>query len=174
MFDGTTTRSENESIGLGKTFPEFARLNSGRGSSNQSRCWRSQVYCSFSLSRLTTTPVRRRRSGYVVLPLQTSYKNRVPEAAAIVVEQLEKYYPPARSGLRAFLQPFEPATRPALKGVSFAVQQGEAVARLGTNVAGKSTVLRVLATLLLPTRGCALVAGHGVRKDARTVRRGLG
>src|SRR5258708_13718324 len=119
MFDGTTTRSENESIGLGKTFPEFARLNSGRGSSNQSRCRLSQVYCNFSLARLTTTPVRRRRSRYVVLPLQTSYKNRVPEAAAIVVQQLEKYYPPARSGLRAFLQPFEPPTRPPLKGLHF-------------------------------------------------------
>src|SRR5882762_65431 len=174
MFDGTTTRSENEIIGLARTFPEFARLNSGRGSSNQSRCRRSQVYCNFSLARLTTLPVRRRRSRYVVLPLQTSYKNRVPEAVAIVVEQLEKYYPPARSGLRAFLQPFEPATRPALKGVSFAVQQGEAVALLGANGAGKSTLLRVLATLLLPTRGSALVAGHDVCKDPRAVRRSLG
>src|SRR5260221_5301721 len=149
MFDGTTTRSENEIIGLGKTFPEFARLNSGRGSSGQSRRRRSQVYCRFSLARLTTTPVRRRRSRYVVLPLQTSYKNRVPEAAAIVVEQLEKYYPPARSGLRVFLQPFEPATRPALKGVSFAVQEGEAAAPRGANGAGKKPCLGVFGYTLL-------------------------
>jgi len=58
MFDGTTTRSENEIIGLVEPFPEFARLDSGRGSSNQSRRRRSQVYCNFSLARLTTTPVK--------------------------------------------------------------------------------------------------------------------
>ena len=85
----------------------------------------------------------------------------MPEAAspAIVLKDLEKYYPPQRSGLRAFLQPFERATRPALKGVSLEVQQGQAVALLGANGAGKSTILRILATLLLPTRGQAIVAG---------------
>jgi len=101
----------------------------------------------------------------------------MPAAAlgeAIVVEKLEKYYQPSRTGLRAFLQPFERATRPALKGVSFAVHGGEAVALLGANGAGKSTLLRVLATLLLPTRGCAVVAGHDVANDPRAVRRNLG
>jgi ABC-type Na+ transport system ATPase subunit NatA len=85
----------------------------------------------------------------------------MPEAAtpAIILKDLEKYYPPQRSGLRASLQPFERATRPALKGVSFEVQQGQAVALLGANGAGKSTILRILATLLLPTRGQAIVAG---------------
>ncbi len=105
------------------------------------------------------------------------YKNSMPEAAAtaaIVLKDLEKYYPPQRSGFAAFLQPFEPATRPALKGVSFEVRQGEAVALLGANGAGKSTILRILATLLLPTRGQAFVAGHETSQDPRAVRRNLG
>jgi ABC-type multidrug transport system ATPase subunit len=66
---------------------------------------------------------------------------------------LEKYYPPPRTGIRAYVQPFEGATRPALQGVTFEVQEGEAVALLGANGAGKSTILRILATLLIPTRG---------------------
>jgi ABC-type multidrug transport system ATPase subunit len=100
----------------------------------------------------------------------------MPEAplAAIVLKDLEKYYPPQRSGVRAFLQPFERATLPALKGISLEVQQGEAVALLGANGAGKSTLLRILATLLLPTGGHALVSGHDTAKDARAVRRHLG
>ena len=100
----------------------------------------------------------------------------MPEAAspAIILKDLEKYYPPQRSGLRAFLQPFERATRPALQGVSFEVQQGQAVALLGANGAGKSTILRILATLLLPTRGQAIVADCDTSLNPRDVRRHLG
>jgi ABC-type multidrug transport system ATPase subunit len=98
----------------------------------------------------------------------------MPEAATIAVKGLEKYYPPQRSGFGAFLQPFERATRAALKGVSLEVHQGEAVALLGANGAGKSTILRILATLLLPTRGQALIAGHDTSQDPRAVRRHLG
>src|SRR5260221_10112899 len=101
----------------------------------------------------------------------------MPEAAAtsaILLKDLEKYYPLQRSGFAPFLQPFESATRPALKGVSFEVRQGEAVALLGANGAGKSTILRILATLLLPTRGQAFVAGHETSQDPRAVRRNLG
>ena len=113
----------------------------------------------------------------IVLGRRKRYKNSMPEAAAtaaIVLKDLEKYYAPQRSGLRAFLQPFEPASRPALQGVSFEVQQGEAVALLGANGAGKSTILRILATLLLPTRGHAFVSGHDTSQDPRSVRRHLG
>jgi sodium transport system ATP-binding protein len=113
----------------------------------------------------------------VVLPTGKRYKTSMLEAqtpAAIVSQDLEKYYPPPRSGLRAYLQPFERATRAALKGVSFEVHAGEAVALLGANGAGKSTLLRILATLLLPTRGKALIAGHDTAQDPRAVRRNVG
>jgi ABC-type multidrug transport system ATPase subunit len=97
----------------------------------------------------------------------------VPEAA-ITVESLAKLFPPARSGWRAFLQPFEKITAVALDGLSFAVREGESLALLGANGAGKSTLLRVLATLLVPTRGHARVAGHDTVRESRAVRRQLG
>jgi ABC-type multidrug transport system ATPase subunit len=93
---------------------------------------------------------------------------------AISINSLEKWFPPARSGWRAFLQPFAAATEPALRGVSLEVAQGEAVALLGANGAGKTTLLRILATLLLPTRGSALLAGHEVVREPSAVRRQLG
>lgn len=112
-----------------------------------------------------------------MLPRNKRYKNlmlEAPPTASVVLKDLEKYYPPLRTGLRAYIQPFERATRAALQGVSFEVQEGEAVALLGANGAGKSTLLRILATLLLPTRGTVSVAGHDIAKDPRAVRRNLG
>jgi ABC-type multidrug transport system ATPase subunit len=112
-----------------------------------------------------------------VLRRQKRYKNAMPDSAsvaAIALQGVEKYYPPSRKGLGMLLQPFLPATRPALKNVSFQVHPGEAVALLGSNGAGKSTLLRILATLLLPTRGEAFVAGHSTLHAPHVVRRQLG
>ena len=95
-------------------------------------------------------------------------------ARAIVVETLEKYFPPARSGWRALLQPIARPTLCALAGVSFSVEPGEAVALIGENGAGKSTLLRVLATLILPTRGRAQIAGYDVAHEGAGARRQLG
>jgi sodium transport system ATP-binding protein len=94
--------------------------------------------------------------------------------SAISVHSLEKWFPPAGSGWRAFLQPFVSATSPALKGVTLDVAQGEAVALLGVNGAGKTTLLRILATLLLPTRGTALLSGHDTVRESAAVRRKIG
>jgi ABC-type multidrug transport system ATPase subunit len=97
----------------------------------------------------------------------------VPEAA-INVANLQKSFPPALSGWRAFLQPFEKPSVVALAGLSFEVRPGEALALLGANGAGKSTLLRILATLLLPTQGRAQIAGHDAVLEPRAVRRQLG
>ncbi len=94
--------------------------------------------------------------------------------SAISVHSLEKWFPPTRSGWRAFLQPFAPATSAALCGVTLEVAQGEAVALLGANGAGKTTLLRILATLLLPTRGTARIAGHDTAQEGSAVRREIG
>ncbi len=93
---------------------------------------------------------------------------------AIAVESLEKLFPAAHSGWRAFLQPFAAPTAVALAGVSLAVSEGEALALVGANGAGKSTLLRILATLLLPTRGHARVAGYDSARNSREVLRLLG
>jgi len=94
--------------------------------------------------------------------------------SAILLDSLEKWFPPALSGWRTFLQPFAPPTSPALRGISLEVKQGEAVALLGVNGAGKTTLLRILATLLLPTRGTASLAGHDTEREPEAVRRELG
>jgi ABC-type multidrug transport system ATPase subunit len=93
---------------------------------------------------------------------------------AIAIDSLEKSFPPARSGWRTFLQPFEIPTAVALAGISLELKEGEALALLGANGAGKSTLLRILATLLLPTRGSARVAGYDAVRQPSEVRRRLG
>ena len=93
---------------------------------------------------------------------------------ALRVEQLEKFFPPALSGWKAFVHPFVALTVPALRGVSFAVAPGEIIAIVGANGAGKSTLLRILTTLLLPTRGRAWIAGRDVTREPARVRQQLG
>ncbi len=93
---------------------------------------------------------------------------------ALVVEDLEKYFPPTLTDWRALLLPLARLTVRALGGVSFRVAPGEVLALIGANGAGKSTLLRILTTLLLPTRGRATLAGFDIEREAAQVRRQLG
>ncbi len=58
----------------------------------------------------------------------------------------------------------------ALDGVNLQVKEGEIFGVLGPNGAGKTTMIRILSTLLLPTRGSARVMGYDVAKDPEKVR----
>jgi ABC-2 type transport system ATP-binding protein len=62
----------------------------------------------------------------------------------------------------------------AVTDLDLEVAPGELVAFLGPNGAGKSTSLRMLTTLLPPTRGTAVVAGHDIAADPSAVRRRIG
>ncbi|MBB6350045.1 ATP-binding cassette domain-containing protein [Nonomuraea muscovyensis] len=62
----------------------------------------------------------------------------------------------------------------AVRGIDLDVAAGQLVAFLGPNGAGKSTTLRMLTTLLPPSSGTAVVAGHDVRRDPAKVRGRIG
>jgi ABC-2 type transport system ATP-binding protein len=62
----------------------------------------------------------------------------------------------------------------AVRGVDFVVEQGETFGFLGPNGAGKSTTINMLCTLVRPTGGSALVAGHDVVSERDEVRRNIG
>jgi ABC-2 type transport system ATP-binding protein len=62
----------------------------------------------------------------------------------------------------------------AVKGITFAVEEGEIFGLLGPNGAGKSTLIRMLVTLLQPTSGTALVNGFDVVKQSDGVRQSIG
>jgi ABC-2 type transport system ATP-binding protein len=62
----------------------------------------------------------------------------------------------------------------AVAGVDLVVANGEVFGFLGPNGAGKTTLVRMLVTLLRPTKGRARVAGYDVVRDAHQVRRAIG
>jgi len=58
----------------------------------------------------------------------------------------------------------------AVDRVNFTVQRGEVVGYLGPNGSGKTTTMRMLLGLLLPTSGSAHVLGFDVRREAERIR----
>ncbi len=77
---------------------------------------------------------------------------------AIVVKNLKKYFKDVK----------------AVDDISFEVNYGELFALLGQNGAGKSTTIRILTNLAVPTSGYVEVAGYNVVKDATNVRKNIG
>ena len=62
----------------------------------------------------------------------------------------------------------------ALKGVSFDVVEGEIFGLIGPDGAGKTSLFRILTTLLLADSGTAVVDGMDVVKDYKKIRRHIG
>lgn len=76
----------------------------------------------------------------------------------IEVKDLKKYYGAVK----------------AVDGVSFTCPDGRITGLLGPNGAGKTTVLRMIAGLIRPLGGTAIVDGHDVARDPQGVRSVLG
>ena len=62
----------------------------------------------------------------------------------------------------------------ALDDVTLHVPRGEVFGLLGPNGSGKTTMIRILSTILAPTSGSALVNGYDVVKHPHHVRRSIG
>jgi ABC-2 type transport system ATP-binding protein len=62
----------------------------------------------------------------------------------------------------------------AVAGVTMTVPRGEVFGLVGPDGAGKSTLIRMLATVLAPTSGDALVFGRSVVRESRAVKPRIG
>ena len=81
--------------------------------------------------------------------------------AAISIEHISKTFPGK-----------QPVT--ALKDISLQISKGELFGLIGPDGAGKTTLFRILTTLLLADKGIAKVMEHDVVKDFRTIRNHIG
>src|SRR4051794_16915164 len=64
--------------------------------------------------------------------------------------------------------------RVAVEGLDLAIPAGTVFGFLGPNGAGKTTTVRMLTTLIAPTRGTARVAGYRLGEDDEALRRSVG
>jgi sodium transport system ATP-binding protein len=62
----------------------------------------------------------------------------------------------------------------AAENLSFSCAAGEVFGLLGPNGAGKTTTLRMLSTVVSPTSGTAVIAGHDVVREPDRVRASIG
>lgn len=97
--------------------------------------------------------------------MQSPISGTTPATAAnatVIIENLHRSY---RS---------KKATVEALRDISFTVDKGEIFGVIGPDGAGKTTLFRILTTLLLANKGHASVAGFDTVKDYVHVRRCVG
>jgi ABC-type multidrug transport system ATPase subunit len=62
----------------------------------------------------------------------------------------------------------------AVEDISFTVEEGELFGLIGPDGAGKSTIFRILTTLLLANEGTVSVAGFDVVKEYKSIRNAVG
>ena len=62
----------------------------------------------------------------------------------------------------------------AVKSISFSVKKGELFGIIGPDGAGKTSLFRMLTTLLLPDGGTATVDGSDIVKHYKTIRNKVG
>ena len=69
----------------------------------------------------------------------------------------------------------DPETEAALRNVSFTVRAGESIALVGSNGAGKTTIVKLLTRLYDPDEGEILIGGHNIKEyDLKELREHVG
>jgi len=95
--------------------------------------------------------------------------------SAITLNHLSKIYPPSpRNLIQRLAGTPAKAGFKALDDVNLTVEHGEFFGLLGSNGAGKTTMISILAGLARASRGTARVCGYDVVHDFRRARRALG
>ncbi len=84
--------------------------------------------------------------------------SRLPQGPAVEIEGLRHLY----------------GEREALAGVTLSVARGEILGLLGPNGGGKTTMFKILSTLLPATQGTVRIFDHDIRREAHHVRSHLG
>ena len=82
--------------------------------------------------------------------------------------------PDSSFAVRAVMLRKEFNSVPAVQGLDLEVRRGEVFGLLGPNGSGKTTTIRMLCGLLLPTSGSASVIGYDVTTEGDAIRRRIG
>ncbi|MGH2753957.1 MAG: ABC transporter ATP-binding protein, partial [Actinomycetota bacterium] len=90
------------------------------------------------------------------------------------VYDVAKRYEPVGIALRPFVRTASRHSVDALVDVNLNVMPGEIVGLVGPNGAGKTTLIKIIGTLLEPTRGVVSVDGFDTSVQSWDVRRRLG
>lgn len=83
--------------------------------------------------------------------------------SSIAIEQISKHFALGKTGRVQALHPF-----------SLEIEEGEIFGLLGPDGAGKTTLFRILTTLMLPDSGTAIVGGYDILKDMKKIRASVG
>ena len=93
---------------------------------------------------------------------------------AIYTHDLTKKYTLQRGFTSFFTNPLQNDWITAVENVNIRIKKGELFGILGPNGAGKTTIIKLLCTLIIPTKGTASVNGYDIIKDSGKVRDSIG
>ncbi len=101
-------------------------------------------------------------------PLTAEQKELTADSSSFIAEQT------AYISVSRLSKSYEKASVLAVDNVSFEVNRGEIFGLIGPDGAGKTSIFRMLTTLILPDSGSATVLGFDVVKDFREIRSQVG